>query len=173
MKKTNTKNIDLMIKQLRESHLFAGCPNCGGEFSLSKVDLFDGTKKFPESAESIKNELLFNLKERQIEQSQRLEDLEKRKIIAHTGSEKKAIEVGLGKIMEKVLPYYKDFTVPLADCRFLAEPIDVIIFEGASKQNIKKLSFLEITTGGAKLNQYQKMVKKAIENKNVSSEIIK
>ena len=53
MEKTNTDNIDLMIKQLRESHLFAGCPNCGEEFSLSEADLFDGTKKFPESAESI------------------------------------------------------------------------------------------------------------------------
>jgi len=173
LEKTNTNNIDLMIKQLRESHLFAACPNCGGEFSLSKADLFDGTKKFPESAESIKNELLLNLEERQTELSQRLKDLKKRKISADIGSEKKAIEVGLGKIMEKVLPYYKDFTVPLADCRFLAEPIDVIIFEGASKQNIKKLSFLEIKTGDAKLNQHQKMVKKAIENKNVRSEIIK
>ena len=173
MEKTNTNNIDLMIKQLRESHLFAGCPNCGGEFSLSKVDLFDGTKKFPATAESIKSELLLNLKERQTELGQRLKDLEKRKISAHTGSEKKAIEVGLGKIMEKVLPYYKDFTVPLADCRFLAEPIDAIIFDGASKQNIKKLSFLEIKTGDAKLNPHQRMVKKAIENKNVRSEIIK
>ena len=54
-----------MIKQLRESHLFAGCPNCGEEFSLSKAELFDGTKKFPTSAESIKNELLLDLKERQ------------------------------------------------------------------------------------------------------------
>ncbi len=166
-------NVDSMIKQLRESHLFAGCPNCGGEFSLSKVDLFDGTKKFPENAESIKTELLLDLKERQTEQSVRLKDLEKRKISAHTGSEKKAIEVGMGKIMEKVLPYYKDFTIPLADCRFLAEPIDVIIFDGASKQNIKKISFLEIKTGDATLNPHQKMVKKAIENKNVRSEMIK
>jgi len=166
-------NIDLMIKQLRESHLFAGCPNCGEEFSLSKAELFDGTKKFPASAESIKNELLLDLKERQIEQSQRLKDLTKRKIRADKGSEKKAIAVGIGKIMEKVLPYYKDFTIPLADCRFLAEPVDAIIFEGASKQNIKKLSFLEIKTGDAKLNPHQRMVKKAIENKNVRSEIIK
>lgn len=168
-----TDNISSFISNLQKSSLVATCPNCGEEFSLSKADLFDGTKKFPESAESIKNELLLNLEERQTELSQRLKDLEKRKISADTGAEKKAIEVGLGKIMEKVLPYYKDFTVPLADCRFLAEPIDVIIFEGASKQNIKKLSFLEIKTGNAKLNQHQKMVKKAIENKNVRSEIIK
>jgi len=166
-------NVDLMIKQLRESHLFAGCPNCGGEFSLSKVDLFDGTKKFPESAESIKNELLLDLKEKQTELSQRLKDLAKRKISVPRDSEKKAIEVGIGKIMEKVLPYYKDFTVPLADCRFLAEPIDAIIFDGASNQKIKKLTFLEIKTGDADLNNHQKVIKKAIENKNVRSEIIK
>ncbi len=168
-----TLNADLMIKQLRESNLFAGCPNCGGEFSLSKADLFDGTKKFPESAESIKNKLLLDLKEKQTELSLRLNDLEKRKISAPAGSEKKAIEVGMGKIMEKVLPYYKDFTIPLADCRFLAEPIDVIIFEGASNQEITKLSFLEIKTGDADLNSHQKVIKKAIENNNVRSEIIK
>ena len=114
-----------------------------------------------------------NLKERHTELTQRLKDLEKRKVSAHTGSEKKAIEVGMGKIMEKVLPYYKGFTIPLADCRFLAEPIDAIIFEGASKQKINKISFLEIKTGDATLNPHQKMVKKAIESKNVRSEIIK
>ena len=166
-------NLDLMIKQLRDSNLFAGCPNCGGEFSLSSADLFDGTKKFPEIAESVKKELLLDLKERQAELAERLKDLEKRKVSAHIGSEKKAIEVGMGKIMEKVLPYYKDFTIPLADCRFLAEPIDAIIFDGASKQNIKKISFLEIKTGEATLNPHQKMVKKAIEEKKVRSEIIK
>ena len=143
------------------------------EFQLSEAILFDGTKKFPESAESIKNELLLDLKERQTELNQRLKDLETRKISADIGSEKKAIEVGLGKIMEKVLPYYKDFTIPLADCRFLAEPIDVIIFDGASEQKIKKLTFLEIKTGDATLNSHQRMVKKAIENKKVRSEIIK
>jgi len=143
------------------------------EFQLSEAILFDGTKKFPESAELIKNELLLDLKERQTELSQRLKDLETRKISADIGSEKKAIEVGLGKIMEKVLPYYKDFTIPLADCRFLAEPIDVIIFDGASEQKIKKLTFLEIKTGDAILNPHQRMVKKAIENKKVRSEIIK
>ena len=104
---------------------------------------------------------------------QRIKNLETRKVRAQTGSEKKAIEVGMGKIMEKVLPYYKDFTIPLADCRFLAEPIDAVIFEGASKQKIKKISFLEIKTGDATLNGHQKMVKKAIENKNVRAEIIK
>ena len=36
-------NVDLMIKQLRDSSLFAGCPNCQQEFSFSKIDLFDGT----------------------------------------------------------------------------------------------------------------------------------
>lgn len=164
---------DFMIKQLRESSLLAGCPNCGEEFSLSRAELFDGTKKFPEDGEAIKKKMLLDLKERQSEQSQRLKDLGKREFSAHTGSEKKAIEVGLGKIMEKVLPYYKDFTIPLADCRFLAEPIDAIIFDGASKQNIKKITFLEIKTGNASLVSHQKMIKKAIENKNVRSEIIK
>ena len=162
-----------MINQLKESHLFAGCPNYRNEFSLSSVDLFDGTKKFPEHGELIKNKLLLDLKERETELKQRLKDLEKREISAYIGSEKKAIEVGIGKIMEKVLPYYKDFTIPLADCRFLAEPIDAIIFDGASQQKIKKLTFLEIKTGDAKLNPHQKMVKKAIENKKVRSEMIK
>jgi len=166
-------NTDLMIKQLRESNLFASCPNCGGEFSLSAADLFDGTKKFPKSAESIKNEYLLGLKERQTELSQRLKDLAKRKISVPAGSEKQAIVTGIGKIMEKVLPYYKDFSIPLADCRFLAEPIDVIVFDGVSKQKIKKITFLEIKTGDATLQPNQKLIKKEIENKKVRSEIIK
>jgi len=168
-----SQNISSFINNLQKSKLVAECPNCQIEFQLSEAILFDGTKKFPKSAELIKNELLLDLKERQTELNQRLKDLETRKISADIGSEKKAIEVGLGKIMEKVLPYYKDFTIPLADCRFLAEPIDVIIFDGASEQKIKKLTFLEIKTGDAILNPHQRMVKKAIENKKVRSEIIK
>ena len=168
-----TVQIDLMIKQLKNSSLVGSCPNCNGEFQLAKLDLFDGTKKLPEHAELVKGELLHDLEERDLDLIQRIKNLETRKVRAQTGSEKKAIEVGMGKIMEKVLPYYKDFTIPLADCRFLAEPIDAVIFEGASKQKIKKISFLEIKTGDATLNGHQKMVKKAIENKNVRAEIIK
>ena len=44
--------------------------------------------------------------------------------------------------MQNVLPYYKDFDsqVSLADCRFIAAQLDIIVFEGASNNDIKNIN---------------------------------
>ena len=43
-----------ILEQLKKSKLTAKCPNCQGEFQLSKTTLFDGTKQFPPKAEKKK-----------------------------------------------------------------------------------------------------------------------
>src|SRR5690349_12879094 len=99
--------------------------------------MFDGTQNFPEPAEKIRQEWQSSLNEA-------LALLQKRQISADEGAEKKAIEVGIGKIIEKVLPAYKNFNMPLADCRFLSEPIDMIVFQGASENKINHITFLDV-----------------------------
>jgi len=158
-------DVSNLILSLQQSNLLAECPHCNDEFLISNAMLFDGTKNFPDPAEKIRQELQKNLDEE-------LALLKKRRVMADEGAEKKAIEVGIGKIIEKVLPAYKNFNMPLADCRFLAEPIDMIVFEGASESKINHITFLDIKTGNAKLNTHQRQIRDAVKGNQVKSEII-
>ena len=149
-----------LIKTLKESGLYAQCP-CGGEFKLSESLLFDGTKSFPEEAKDLQKMLLKDLKDRE-------ESLKKRKKLATVRAEKTTVAVNLGKEMEKILPTLKDFKWRLADSRFLADPIDLIIFNGLSLNKIESINFIEIKSGASRLNNHQKAVKDAVEDKRVS-----
>ena len=154
-------DISSMIRTLNKSKLIAECPHCGDEFSLSKALLFDGRGKFPSKAEAKRLELLEELKERTA-------DLLLRQKRATTKSEKTAIAVGIGKIIEKILPAHKNFDLIPSDCRFLAEPIDMIVFDGASENKIKNITFMDIKTGGATLNKHQKQIRDAVQDHDVS-----
>lgn len=152
--------ITTLITTLNKSRLFAECPNCGEEFSLSKALLFDGTKKFPETAELIKLQYEKNLKDQ-------LTALTEKHKQAPIRSERAAVSVGIGQTMEKILPTLKDFDIVTSDCRFLGDPIDMIVFDGASENKIEHISFMEIKTGAARLNDHQKMVRDAVNDHHV------
>ncbi len=158
-------NTEQLIKQLKESNLYAECP-CGGEFKLSETILFDGTKPFPVEAIEKQKELKEGLKERE-------EELKKRKNLATKKAEITTKSVNVGKNLEKVLPTMKDFKWKLADCRFLGDPIDLITFNGFSVSKIDSIGFIEVKSGGARLNDHQKAIKEAIEDKKVSYKVFK
>ena len=111
--------------------------------------------------------------EKEKEIKERRNDLKKFKISVDKTSEERAVSTGIGKILEKVLPYYKDFKIPLSDCRFLAEPLDVIVFEGASKNDVKNIIFMDVKTGNANLQKNQRQIRDLVIEKKVSSELIK
>jgi len=158
-------NKDEIISHLSGSQLYAECSSCGEEFRLSKAVIFDGQKSFPTIAEERRKEMLSGMRER-------MEELKRMKISAHIGAEKKAEEVGIGKNIEKLVPTLKDFCFPLHDCRPLFDPIDMIVFNGVSKMKVDAITFLEIKTGGARLNEHQKAVKDAVEDGKVGFRVI-
>ena len=158
-------NILNLISQLKASKLYAECKECGEEFPLSRAVLFDGLGDFPEPAELRKKEMLEELQAK-------LDELKKRKVSAGPGAEKKAIEVGIGKIIEKVMPAYKNFGMPISDCRPLFEPIDMILFNGLSTASIQSITFMEIKTGKSRLNEHQKLVKEAVSDGKVSVQVV-
>lgn len=153
------------ILQLRASGLYAECTVCNEEFPLSKAVLFDGMGDFPEPAELKRKQMLEELQTR-------VSELKARKISAGPGAEQKAIEVGIGKIIEKVMPAYRDFGMPISDCRPLFEPIDMVIFNGLSKASINSITFMEIKTGKSRLNQHQRLVKEAISGGKVDFQVV-
>ena len=89
-------DISTFIKNLQKSKLFAECPYCGQEFSLSKATLFDGRKKFPEIAENKRLEWKKELDER-------LVDLKERKMRATTGAEKTFSSYVKGRIIAAII----------------------------------------------------------------------
>lgn len=144
-----------LIEAMRGSRLHAECVHCGEEFKLADSLLFDGRGSFPPPAQEQRERLEEELRGR------RKDLVERKSTLAHE-SEKRTVAVGLGKIVEKVLPAHQDFGMPVPDCRFLAEPIDMMVFHGASQDRINSITFMEIKTGSSKLNAHQQQVRDAV-----------
>lgn len=79
-----------------------------------------------------------------------------------------------GKIGEQFTPFIADFPYSPADCRFMGEPIDYVIFHNlhaCSEGNVPiedvKLIFTEVKTGKAKLSSRQKILRQVIANGQV------
>jgi predicted Holliday junction resolvase-like endonuclease len=158
-------NILNLISQLKASKLSAECKECNEEFPLSSAILFDGLGDFPELAELRRKGMLKELQAK-------LDELKKRKVSAGPGAEKGAIAVGIGKIIEKVMPAYQNFGLPLSDCRWLSEPIDMIIFNGLSTGSIQSITFMDVKTGKSGLKDHQKLVKKAVSDGKVGFQVV-
>ena len=155
-----------LITVLQKSDLIAKCPRCSEESKLSEFLIWDGTGNHPEQANDA-----IDAHEKELEKAE--QELEKKEIRSDEGAEQKAIDVGFGKTIEKLIHLHKEFKFPLEDCRFLAEPIDVIVFNGSAQNNVDHITFMEIKSGKARLNKHQKMVKDAINDQNVKVEQIK
>lgn len=149
-----------IIQQLKQSNLWAESP-CGCEFKLSEAILFDGSKPFPKEALESQKAFLNELKEREEELTKQRKLVTEKALITTKA-------VNIGRSLEKILPTLKDFTWDLSDCRFIGDPIDLITFNGLSINKIGSISFIEVKSGGARLNAHQKMIKDAIEDKKIS-----
>jgi len=152
-------NTEQVIAKLKASNLYAEC-NCGDEFKLSKALMFDGTKPFPEKALKAQVILKEDLELQEKELIKRIKNItEKIPILTQA--------VNIGKNFEKILPTMKDFKLDLPDCRFMNDPIDLITFNGLTKGKVNSINFIEVKSGKARLNDHQKSVKDAIEDKKV------
>ena len=159
-------NTQEIIQLLQKSDIYAEHAECGCEFKISKALLFDGTKPFPFKAIEVQKNLEEELKNRQ-------EELTKSMKRATIGAQTTAKSVNVGKLLEKVFPTMKDFKWELSDCRFLGEPIDIVIFHGLTAGKIESIEFLEVKSGKARLNEHQKGVKEAIEKNKIRYEEFK
>ena len=154
-----------LTNALQKSGLDAECPKCGKSSALSNWLVFDGLEPFPSDAEQKKQEME---KEYQL-----LREKLKKKIKNLGVSKQSAFGTGMGNITETVIPAMKKFGYSIEDCRFLAKPIDYIIFDGTSKGKIDHITFMDIKTGTtANLSPHQKKIRDAVKDNNVKSEII-
>ncbi|MEK6978081.1 MAG: Holliday junction resolvase-like protein [Candidatus Hydrothermarchaeota archaeon] len=78
-----------------------------------------------------------------------------------------------GKVTEYLIPYFPDFRYNPKDVRFIGTPVDLIVFDGLSEGEVRKVAFVEVKTGKtANLSHREKLVRNCVENKNVAYEVI-
>jgi len=82
-------------------------------------------------------------------------------------SQKKSSEIRTGQIAEHFAPLLKDFKYNHKQARFLATPIDFIIFED------DEIIFMEVKTGNSQLTATQRKVRDLIEEKKVKWEVLR
>ena len=100
-------------------------------------------------------------------QAQRIKELEeklnneteaRKKVL----SQKKSGEVRLGHIAETLAPFLDQFEFDPERCSFMGKPIDYISFGD------DEITFIEVKSGNAQLNQRQRQIKKLVEQKAIS-----
>ncbi len=158
-----------IIRELKSSHqLKAECPECGEEFLLSRAVLFDGKGDMPEEAAEVIEGMEQQLKEQVVDIRERLAELKQRKHGATEGAEKKAMEVGLGFVVEKIITGWNAFPHQPYDCRSLFEPIDYVAFDGMTTTGkVDQIAFIDVKTGASRLNSHQRAIRDAVQDGRV------
>ena len=69
-----------------------------------------------------------------------------------------------GKATEHLVPFLPDFDFDPSDARFLGSPIDLIVFDGLSEGDLRRIVFVEIKTGQKPvLSPREKLVEEAVK----------
>lgn len=149
-----------IIETLSSNRFYGECPCCNETILLSKANLFYSDKfnvKAEETYELYQNEF-----------DERKQELNALKQSISKKSEIGARSVNIGFILERMFPSLAEFPYCCEDCRSLFDPIDYLVFEGLStKGKVERLLWIEIKTGGARLNQPQRQIKSLVENKEL------
>src|SRR2546426_12745267 len=75
----------------------------------------------------------------------------------------RSLAVTAGKVYEQLVPYLPEFGFNPKDARFLGSPVDLIVFDGLSAGDVRRVLFLEVKTGGAPLTARERQGRAVIE----------
>ena len=67
-----------------------------------------------------------------------------------------------GQIYEQLVPYLPGFRFNPKDAQFLGRPVDFVVFDGLDEGELRRIVFVEVKTGGAKLTTRERRVRDAI-----------
>lgn len=136
-----------------ERNTYAQCPDCQAIHRLNEFKIFQGKTPPKDLLDQLR------LAEEEFESK-------KKKLIAE--SIEKSKQVYIGKTLEHLAPTIATWGHKPRDCRFLAEPIDFIAFDGLfEKDEVNQITFIEAKTGNAKQSPREKSIKNAIEKGKV------
>ena len=80
---------------------------------------------------------------------------------------KRSESVILGSVYEKILPFLPDFPYSPKDMIFLGKGFDYLVLDGLTDGHVRKIVFLEVKSGGSRLNSNEKIIRDAVENRRV------
>lgn len=92
---------------------------------------------------------------------------EEQRIVAEAQQRSEAVLTG--KLGEQFAPFWIDFPFAPGDVRFLGSPIDFVAFDGANDvrvghaSELRRIVFVDIKTGNARLTPVQRRIKECIE----------
>jgi predicted Holliday junction resolvase-like endonuclease len=69
----------------------------------------------------------------------------------------------VGKVTEHVTPWIPAFPYNPKDARFIGSPIDMVVFDGADDDDVRRIIFLEIKTSGSGLTARQRQIRAAVQ----------
>ena len=149
-----------------------------GEFQKAKQQIFDAVKG--QSTQEAQEQLIkWRTEELEIQKRQMWDVLYKEaannlsqwKVDTETEIRKDAINKSLsvtrGKMTEHMVPYLPGFGFNPTDTRFIGSPIDLVVFDGLSDGDVKKIVFVEIKTGVSTLSTRERFVRNAINAGNI------
>jgi len=157
------KEANKIIEMLSANKFYAECPCCGETILLQKTHLFY-LDAFNTKAKETYDKYMMAFQARR-------EKLRKLKESISTKSEVGARSVNIGLILERMLPSLEDFPFCCDDCRSLFDPVDYLVFEGLATGIVKKLLWIEIKTGDARLNTREREIKLLVEGKKLDWDI--
>jgi len=67
-----------------------------------------------------------------------------------------------GQIYEQFATYFPEFDFNPKDAQFLGKPVDFVVFDGLDDGKVRRIVFIEVKTGNAKLNTRERCVRDAV-----------
>lgn len=79
----------------------------------------------------------------------------------------------LGQEIEQLAPFANNFKYSPKDTIFIGNPFDLLVMDGLSQRDLRKIVFVEVKTGKAKLSKNEKMIADCIKEGRVTVETIR
>lgn len=77
-----------------------------------------------------------------------------------------------GMVAEQLVPHFPEWKHTPSDARFIASPLDYVVFSGLSKDKVEEIIFVEVKTNSSQTTKRQRSVRDAIKNGKVSYELL-
>lgn len=74
----------------------------------------------------------------------------------------RSVAVTTGKVVEQFVPYLPAFPFNPRDARFLGSPIDLVVFDGLTEGEVRRVVFVEVKTGTSDLSTRERLVRDAV-----------
>jgi len=76
---------------------------------------------------------------------------------------RRSLAVVTGKVSEQLVPYWPQFPFVPRDARFLGSPVDFVVFDGLSEGAVRRVLFVEVKSGSARLSERERGIRDAVE----------